>query len=367
LRFSVPILHKYLLRSFLLSFFGALAAFVSLFVVFDFFERLKTFIKEDSTVLQSLTYVFLKVPLVVHLMVPVAVLVATLISIGKLSQLSEITAMRASGASVSWLVTPLIIVGLGISVFHFVAGETLVPWATEEVERLYNIDIKKKDEKGRLSRENFWYRKDRSFYSVGYYDSKDASLQQLSKLEFDEDFRLAARTDAESAQWVSPRIGWSMKGITETKFTKNGRVEIETFKKLPLVIDEKPNDFYSMQREPEEMNSRQLRKYIAKLRAEGVPVAKYLVELAAKFSFPLVNAIAVLLAFPFALKPSRSGKMTSSFISGIGLGFAYHFVHATFVSLGGAEVIGVLPAAWAANILFLSIGLYLLGGSEFAR
>lgn len=365
MKFYIPLLYRYLLRHFLLSFAGSLAAFVSLFVVFDFFERLRVFMKEGSTIIQALSYVVFKVPQVVHLMVPVAVLVGTLISIGKLSQLSEITAMRASGASVGWLVRPLILTGLLISIFHFIAAETVVPWANESLEQLYNLDIKKKDETGRLSREHFWYRKDNSFYSIGFYDSKDATLAEISKFEFDNFFRLTKRTDAESAQWVSNRVGWSMRGITETKFEPT--LKIESFKRLPLVIDEKPADFYSMQREPEEMSSQELSRYIDKLRSEGVPVTKYLVELAAKFAFPLVNMIAVLLAFPFALKPSRSGKMTASFIAGIGLGFAYHFVHATCVSLGGAGVIPVLAAAWSADVIFLCVGLYLVGGAEYAR
>jgi lipopolysaccharide export LptBFGC system permease protein LptF len=59
--------------------------------------------------------------------------------------------------------------------------------------------------------------------------------------------------------------------------------------------------------------------------------------------------------------------MTASFISGIALGFAYHFVHATCVSLGGAGVIPVLAAAWSAGVIFLCVGLYLVGGAEYAR
>ena len=367
MKISLPILYRYLLKSFFISFGGALLAFVSLFVMFDFFERLKTFIKEGSTVLQSLSYLVLKIPLVVHLMVPVAVLVATLLSIGKLSQQSEITAMRAAGVSISWLVRPLVVAGFIISILHFIAAETVVPWATEAVERLYAIDIKKNDEKGRLSRKDFWHRKDRTFFNIGFYDSRDATLQQVSRLEFDPQFRLTHREDADSAQWISPQVGWSMRGITEIQFERSGKFQLESFKRLPLVIDEKPADFYNMQREPEEMNSRQLRKYIDKLRSEGVPVARYLVDLAAKFSFPLVNMIAVLLAFPFALKTSRSGKMTASFLSGIGLGFAYHLFHAVALSLGGAELLPVMSAAWAANILFLCVGVYLIGGAEFGR
>ena len=362
----IPILQRYLLRSFFSSFFGCLLAFVTLFTVFDFFERLKTFIKEGSTILQAATYIFLKIPLIIHLMTPIAVLVATLLAIGRLSQLSEITAMRASGASVNWLITPLLGAGFLISIFQFVAGETIVPWATEAVEELYHFDIKKTVEKGGFNRENFWFRKDNSFYSVDEYDSSTGQLHGITRLDFDRQFRLTKRVDGDSAEWVSPRVGWSSKNISEVEFESDNRLQLESFKMLPFVISEKPMDFYNMKREPDEMTSAQLKVYIDKLRSEGVPVNKYLVELAAKFSFPLVNTIAIALAFPFALQSARSGKLTRGFITGIGVGFAYHFVHAVSSSLGGAELIPVTAAAWGANILFASIGAYLVGGAEHA-
>src|SRR4051812_39075402 len=100
----IPLLQRYLLRHFISAFLGCLLAFVTLFTVVDFFERLRTFIKEGSTFFQASTYILLKIPMIVHLMTPVAVLVATLLAVGRLSQLSEITAMRASGASITWLV-----------------------------------------------------------------------------------------------------------------------------------------------------------------------------------------------------------------------------------------------------------------------
>jgi lipopolysaccharide export system permease protein len=361
----ITILHRYLLRNFFYSFLGCLLAFVTLFTVFDFFERLKTFIKEGSTVFQAVTYILLKIPLIVHLMTPVAVLVATLLAVGRLSQLSEITAMRASGASINWLILPLIVAGLFISVLQFAAGETLVPWATQAVSELYHLDIKKKVEKGGLSRENFWFRKDNSFYSVDSYDSSTAKINGVTRLDFDRQFRLKKRVDSESAEWVSGRVGWTAKNTSEIEFENGNKVKLESFKILPLVLSEKPSDFYNMQRGPEEMTSTELRNYIDKLRSEGVPVIKYLVNLSAKFSFPLVNAIAIMLAFPFALQSARSGKLTKGFITGIGIGFAYHFVHAVSSSLGSAELIPVTAAAWGANIIFACVGIFLVAGAEY--
>jgi len=360
----IPLLQRYLLKHFITAFLGCLLAFVTLFIVVDFFERLRTFIKEGSTFFQASTYILLKIPMIVHLMTPVAVLVATLLAVGRLSQLSEITAMRAAGASIPWLVRPLFGAGLVISLLHFIGGETLVPWATQAVEELYHIDIKKKLEKGGLSRENFWFRKDNSFYSIDEYDSSKARLLGITRLDFDRQFRLRKRTDTQHADWLSSRIGWSAKNTTEIEFESNNKLKLDTFKNLPFVVSEKPSDFYNMKRRPEEMTSSELRVYINKLKSEGVPVIKHLVELASKFSFPLVNAIAILLAFPFALGSARSGKLTRGFITGIGVGFAYHFAHAICSSLGSAELIPVTAAAWGANILFASLGVYLVSGAE---
>lgn len=365
-RFSLPILHRYLLRQFVIAFLGSLLAFTALFVVFDFFEQIRVFIREDSTLVQALSYLFFRIPLVVHLMTPMAVLIGTLISIGRLSQLSEITAMRACGVSVTSLTRPLLGAGVVISILVLIAGETIVPWATDYVEELYHVDIRKKVESGGYSRENFWYRSGDKFYNIGFYDSRRASLSGLSVFELDSDFRLLRRVDAEQAEWVSPRVGWSMKDVVEMTFDPNGSVRMNKFNRVPLVIKEKPADFYNMRRMPEAMSYFALLAYVDRLRSEGVPVTKYLVDLASKLSFPFVNVIAILIAVPFALTPARSGSMTKSFVGGISVGFAYHFTHALMVSFGAAELLPVLASAWAANVIFACLGTYLLAGAEYA-
>lgn len=362
---QIPVLHRYLLRQFVFSFLGCLFAFSSLFLVFDFFDRVRIFIREGSTVVQALSYLLFKLPLMVHLMTPIAVLLGVLMAVGRLSQLSEITAMRACGVSVFWIAKPLIGAGLVISVLMFLMGETIVPWSTEYVEQLYHVDIKKKVESGQFSRENFWYRADDKFYSISLYDSRSAALTDLSIFEMDPNFQVLRRIDAPEAEWVSPRIGWSMRDPVEIGFLKNGRIRMEKFRRLPLVIRERPSDFYNMQLSPESMSYTALGTYIEKLQDEGVPVTKYLVDRAAKISFPLVNVLVVILALPFALIPARSGTLTRSFVAGASVGFAYYVVHGVSLSLGSAELLPVIPAAWAANIVFLCIGTYLMAGAEY--
>ncbi len=365
-RFTPNTLQRYLLQNFLGVLTLCLLAATSLFLVFDIFERMRVFVREDASFLQAFSYIGLKIPLIVHLMTPVAVLVATLISIGRLSQSSEITAMRACGMSVFAIVKPLVAVGALISLAMLLLGETLVPWATERVEEIYNIDIKKKHLEDGYDKANFWYRDDNKFYDVGLYDSRTKTLKSISIFEFDKNFKMKRRTDAERAVWSkNPLVGWIMEEVVEIGVDQNDSFSISTFPQLPLVIEEGPEDFRNIQRRPETMSYFDLKQYIEKLRGEGVQVTRYLVDLAAKISFPMVNMILVLVAFPFALISARSGTLTSSFIAGVAIGFGYYVVHAISTSLGAAELLPILPAAWAANVLIGFIGLYLMAGAEF--
>ncbi len=358
-------MQRYILGQFLSAFFICLFASISLFIVFELFERMSVFLKEGASFNQVFSYMLYKIPLVGQLMMPIALLIATLLSVGRLSQVSEITAMRACGASLFFLARPLLLVGAFMSVMMFINGETLVPLATQKTEEIYQFDIKKKVERGAFSRTNFWYRKQNKFYNIGLYDSRTASLKGISVFELDRNFKLERRTDARDAVWGgSANVGWTMSDVVEIAVSRKGDFNTSAFERAPLIIDEEPSDFYNMERSSEAMSYRDLKRYADKLKAEGVPVTNYYVDLAAKTAFPLVNLIVVLIAFPMALISTRSGNLTTSFIAGVGIGFGYYLVHAISLSLGNAELIPIQPAAWTANILLGSLGAYFMLGAE---
>lgn len=358
------ILQRYILSQFFSSLFLCLFGSTALFMIFDFFEKTRVFIREDATIMQATSYLFFKVPLIVHLMTPVSVLVATLFTIGRMSQHAEITALRGCGVSVFSIATPLLSAGLGISLLVFLAGESIVPWTTQRVDEIYHFDIKKKIEKGTGSRSDFWYRSANSFLNIGFYDSRTFTLKQLSILAFDENFNVRRRTDAEQAIWKGPNVGWLLHNVVETTYGE--KIRTTTLEAAPLVIPERPEDFLQIERQPEAMTYAQLAQYVEKLRAEGVPVSRYVVQLAAKISFPLVNVIVILIAFPFSLRSPRTGTMTRGFVAAVAIGFGYYFVHAFSTSLGTAELLPAIIAAWTANILFGLIGSFFMAGVDRA-
>jgi lipopolysaccharide export system permease protein len=360
----MKIIHQYLLKQLLINVIYSLIIFTSLFLVFDFFDRIDNIAAEKASIGITLQYFFLKIPLIVSLMMPVAMLVATLFTIGILAKNSEITAMRASGVTVWWLAIPVICVGFALSLVSLTLNETVVPHTQRRVREIYNIDIRKKDLRGGYSQQDLWWRNGDTFYSADIFDSRTSSLIGLSRIRVNQDFAIVERTDANNATYLDKHLGWSMKDAEVISFPETISPEIERFSGLPLPIAKAPADFFDAETDPHTMSFGQLKRFIAGQQANGLSIAEYLADLYDKIAFPFFSAIVALVVLPFSLKPARSGQMAKSIISALIIGFSYYAVHSFSVALGRAELLPPLLSAWIGNILLTSIGIILISGAE---
>jgi lipopolysaccharide export system permease protein len=338
---------------------------VVLFLAIDFFDRIDNVLAEDVGALLIASYFIFKIPFIVSIMLPIAMLVATLLTIGLLSKTSELTAMRASGNTISWLARPIFFSAIIVSLFSILVNETLLPYSQRRVREIYNIDIRQKDITGGYSQYDFWWRSRNHFYSVGAFDSRTNTLHNFSRFEVDEDFNIVKRTDAPTVSWIDPILGWTMNNVTEYYFnTDTSAPDVRNFRSLPLPIPEKPLDFYDSETDPFTMSYVQLSNFIKRQREIGVSVAGYMADLHAKISFPFVIFIITLVALPFSIRSSRHGSLAVGFVSGLVIGFTYYAVHSFSISLGRAELIYPLLSAWAANILMGLVGIILIMGAE---
>ncbi len=360
----MKIIHRYILGIFLKNFGLSLAVLTLLFLIFDILERIDNIVPRGTPFLIVVEYFSLKVPLILSLMLPVAMLVAIIFSIGMLSKNSEATALRASGLTVLWITKPLYLAGLVLSLLSIGLNELVVPYSTRRVREIYNIDIQRKHEKGTYSQNDFWWRSGNTFYSVGLFDSRDNSMHQLSQLEMNKEFAVERRIDATTATWLNDLLGWNMQNIVEYSLDREHVRDVREIKTLPLPITTNPREFYDVKADPFSMSYHQLKKFIKNQVRNGVNVASYLPDLYQKLSFPFVILLLIPAVVPFALKPARSGSLASSFIAAIVIAFLYYTVHSLSVSFGRAELWNPLFAAWLANFLLLSVGAVLSLGAE---
>jgi lipopolysaccharide export system permease protein len=359
----MKLIHRYIWRIGLRNLAVALLVLTTLFLAVDFFDRIDNIASEDASFGTVFLYFLLKIPFIVNTLIPIAMLMATLFTIGLLSKNSELTAMRASGIPVFQIALPLLKLAALLSVISIILGETLVPYATRRTKEIYNIDIQKKDETGDFSQSNFWWRDGERFFSADIFDSRDNTLHDVSILDLDEEFRIRTRYETKQINWLDDLLRWSMQDVETYRF-RLGKASVTHERSLPVKIRENPQDFYNIKTDPDTMSFIELRKFIRKQHDNGLATTGYYTDLYDKFSFPLITIVVTIVILPFSMFPARSGSLAVPLIAGIGIAFAYYAVHSLSIALGRAEIWPPLLAALAANLLMLGVGIVLNLGAE---
>ena len=147
-------------------------------------------------------------------------------------------------------------------------------------------------------------------------------------------------------------------GMTRT-FQENGGISAQSFKKKMVPLQEKPSDFSKYREDPDVMNFPTLSRYIEKLRRSGFNPASYVVDLYGKTSIPLISFFISIMAIPFAFRARPSGGIVASLGMSLALGFGYWIILSMGISLGHAGKAPPFLAAWAPNLFFLAVGVYL--------
>ena len=342
------ILDKYILKEFSRFFIITFLSFIALFLIVDFFEKIRMFLSNNASISQMISYFIFSIPMIISYILPPAILLATLMTFGSLSKFNEITAMKANGINIYRISLPVFIFAAIMAVFLFYFNELITPASVQKTEHIIKIDVQKQKTLGFFKQNEIWYHGENAIYNFKMFDVDKNILRGVTINYLNPDFTLKRRIDAQSAEWKNDK--WVFYNLLITRFdTKNNPV-LEWSKEKVINIPEKPNDFKVMQKDAEKMGYFELRKYVKKIQSEGYDVTKYLVELQGKIAFPLVTLIMVFIAIPFSVRSERSGGVMQSAGIGIFIGFSYWIVHAFSMSLGNSEVLPVFLAAWAANI-----------------
>jgi lipopolysaccharide export system permease protein len=356
----MTILDRYITKEFIKLFFFILASFVGLILIIDLFERMRFFLSNHATLSQILSYTIFMVPFIISQSIPVAVLLASLITFSNLSKYSEVIAMKANGISLYRTSLPMIIVVSIICILSFLFNELITPYAQDRVKHIERVEMRKSEQHGIFKQNEIWYRGTNSIYNFKMFDSVKNILSGITIFYFDKSFSLQARIDAESANWKDDK--WLFKNLMITRFQDRNFPIVEWVRTKVIDLPENPKDFTIVQKDAANMGFSELRSYIKKIQAEGYDATRYLVDLHGKVSFTLVSMILVLIGISFSLmKSERSGGMMQSIGVGIVIGFSYWVVHAFSMSLGRSGTLPPILSAWIADIVLgtIAVTMYL--------
>jgi lipopolysaccharide export system permease protein len=146
------------------------------------------------------------------------------------------------------------------------------------------------------------------------------------------------------------------------RFSEDGTMTESAFEKETAALTRKPEEFKGLDVDTDKMKFSELRKYINRLAKDGYEVDRFRVDLYNKISLPFVNFVMTLIAIPFGLVQTRSRGIARGVGISLFIGSCYWIIHSIALTLGHAGLLPPLLAGGFANLLFLSIGLYLYLG-----
>jgi lipopolysaccharide export system permease protein len=357
----MKILDRYLLTKFLGTLGFSLLAFAIIFIIIDIIGFLDKFIDHHVPLKIVALYYLYYLPYIIILTLPVAMLLASLFSVGQLARFNEITAMRSSGLSSFQILMPIFIAAVVISILSMYAGERFVPYTNQMKKDVYQnyVDKRKKTQKRKTKNIHLLLEKDR-WLNVGFFDTEANCAFQISIEKLDGN-RLEERIDALEMQWRSGK--WVLKNVHWRIFEDEG----EKYQALDsLVVSNipfQPEDIAKVQKRAEEMSFWELREFIKEIKRTGGNPDRWLVELYLKIAFPFANLIIVLFGAPLASRKTRSGTAISFGIS-LFICFLYFGLIKVGQSLGHNGALSPWLAAWLGNIFFGVGAVYILAKSN---
>lgn len=334
-----------------------IGAFVAIYLVIDFLEKMRRFTRQEVDPLHILSYFIFKVPEIVNQVTPLGILMATLLTLGMLSRNSEITAMRSCGISIKTISTPILVVSLGVSLYTLLSNEFLLPVTKQKMQYVEEILIAKKSINTFFRQNNIWYRERNTFLQARLFEPSHHLFSGVTVWKLDGDMRPMTRIDAEKGLLVRDKI--ILNNAVERELRDGNVVRTITMKETPIRLGLKDEDLKALDKYAENMGFLQLKKYAKKLQEGGYDATSYLAQMHSKMSLPFASFVMSFLGIPFALRSGRSAGVGVGIGISLGIGFAYFVTNAVLLSLGSGAILPPLLAAWAANVLFASAGVWL--------
>ena len=369
------LLDLYVTRQYLAIFLLSFGALVGIFYISTLIDLADKLFGGVAPLRLLIRYFYFATPQFVYYIIPMAALVATLVTIGLLTKNSELIVMRACGISLYRSALPLLLFAALFSATLFELQEQVLAESNREAARLNGIIRGYPMQTFGVLNRQWIIGRSGDIYHYEIFDPRMNQFSRLSMYHLNESsWKLDSLVYAQNARLLrrpgangQPAVAWVAQNGWTREFSvakpTRRRAERPVVKYAPFaehdITLEPPAYFKTDEPEADRMTYGELKHYIGELQSSGYHVVPYTVQLQRKVAFPFVTLIMTLLAVPFAVTTGRSGA-----IYGIGAGIVLALIYWTMLSvfgaLGAGGWISPILAAWAPNILFGAAAAYLL-------
>lgn len=356
-RLRSHLLENYVAREFLKICLLSLTAFLTLYLVVDFFEKIDQLVRANLGAAEMGRYVLLRAPLALEEVLPPAILLGAMLSFGLLTRTRETMAIRTSGLDILELIRPILLLTTLAAGFVLALHLYLIPWSQAALNLFWETQVQKKPPRSLINPEHLWYKGDRAIYNILLYRKDLKTLEGVKIFRFDDQFKLVQVVAARTAVWQDGR--WRLyHGIVQNFGSQTGD-QFESFQEMDLSLTETPKDFGDLERKISEMNVEEIWRFVNRLERDGYRSTAYRLEIQNRFSRALVPL--VLAVFGLGLALQREKVFIPGMVAlGLGVMFAYWLFLGFSTSLGQAGRWPVLWAAWLPHLCFGTLAVLTL-------
>jgi lipopolysaccharide export system permease protein len=351
----VRALDRYVFVEFWKIFVTTALGFPILVNIIDLTDNLDSYLGRRLSIGRiALSYLYW-LPDSMFMVLPAAVLFATVFAIGALTRHSEITAAKASGISFYRFIAPIFAGAFLATVLGLVLGEVAPITNKKRMEILQANRINISND-----RYNFAYAADGGrVYKIGALHLLEPAIEGMviERKGKGPDYPSYVIT-ATSASY-KPSSGWllrrgAMHLIPDT--LHNMTVSFDSL--VDRHFKEAPKQLTLTQKAPADMGFRELGRFVASMERSGAEVNELRVERMLKIAIPITCIVILLFGAPLATSTQRGGAAY-----GVGLSLATTVIFLMLIQLtkgiGGKGMIPADLAAWLPSIIFGVVGAIL--------
>ncbi len=374
--YSIPLIDRWLLGQIIPPMIFAISAFtvisLSVGVMFDLIRKI---VEYGLPVLKALQALIFSLPSFLVLSFPMAVLLSTLLSYGKLSANSELLALRSLGITITRIIAPAIAISIFMTGLTFYFNDNLVPNSNKLAESTLRSGIGSSFNQGKSKNNIIFTRKGsridsankqtkiNTFLTHIFYASQFENniMREVTVLDFSRE-NIKQILTASSAIFDKNNSSWIFTdgGIMSTD--ANGQTTNIKFKQYIYPFVEGPLDLAKVPKDASDMSLKEAleAERIYKKIGDVKQIRKIQVRIQEKFTLPCACLVFGLIGSILGCKSNLRSSKSQGFGLSVLLILIYYVMSFISSSFGVKGLLPPIIAAWFPVILSLSGGFYFL-------
>lgn len=361
---SPKLMDRYMLSSFLVPFVYCMLGFIGIWLVYDFGQNGLNMLTDMKVPFGAVMMFYITIlPQVVVLTLPVALLLAFLYTLMRMSRRNEILSFLTAGVSLPRLLAPLFLVALLVTGVSAALNDSLAPNAERVSKEMMKEFQGRERDLNYLFGVVFRNRTDgRLWYATRLGLRGEREARGLQVLVLDSEGAVRTKFFAHRALYDRFDGSWRMFGAKRVDYAPDGSIERDDDRREIVVTgwSETPQQIASSNMKAASMGTEELREYLEFNKGfSEAHLAPFRTHLHFRRSVPWICFAVSLIAAPLAVVFSRRG-MLASVTAAVVLFFALWFSSQLFLALGEGHRLPPAVAAWLPVAAFTLLGVVLL-------